>query len=1656
MPFLSSKRRRRPQYRPLVLEQLESRQLLTASPSGLGLVNEWSDFEPLAVSGVGGQAASGLEMQLRSSADFGPSQPWIDRTSGNSQDEFFTLAAAEGEGEASDPGLSVIIDTGGPGYSEVGQGWMRYTRAGDGQDQATWQHAVEVGTYIVQATWHGWDQHVNDAPYRIYDGDTLLTEVRVDQQRSPTGITIGDATFETLAEVDITSGMLRVVLANDASGGQYVVADRVRIERVRPVAVDDHFEALSNAALTVPAPGVLANDVAPSVRTLSASLSSHPQHGTVTMNADGSFSYSPPAGFTGTDSFTYRAYDNTSASNEATVTLTVENPNQPPVAHDQLISTDQNTPVPIALTGSDPEGDTLIFEIITQPAYGTLTRTTPDLIYTPNTDYVGHDNFTFQVNDGQLTSDIATVAITVNQIKAPVAEDDAYSTPRNTALTVDAPGVLANDSDPYGGALQAVICTPPANGQLMLSADGSFTYVPAVNFVGEDSFTYRAQGSRTLSDIATVQLHVEATNRAPVADDQAVVTDQNIPLPITLYGSDPDGDPLTYTIFDGPTYGTLTGTPPDLTYTPAHDYRGEDTFTFQVDDGMLTSVIATVAITINAGNNAPVAVNDAYSTSANTPLVVAAPGILAHATDPDGDPLTAVWVSDPTNGTLELNPDGSFTYQPNPGFTGSDSFLYQAHDGELDSHVATVLITVRPAFVTPWFEDSFEGAPPYGWRPDWGHGSTRADHDTTDVAGTPPGGGDYSYRQWFRDPSRLRPTVDFVTNTFRLENHGYANGTSVRFNIDPGGVLPGGLSSSHWYEVLNATDDTFQVRWVPYSHVQNITTNGTGPWYVFRSVSTGALGLEFGEGKQVPQTIKEGEDISISYWLKYHPDFEHGSPSGSKHWMMASTDNPNVDRVDHHITGNNGRMQISFQAVHGNYDANVNGIPAGDQNYYMPVGEWVKFDWYIKVSPDTAEGRQGILKGWVNNELRWDYSEIATIRSGAYESFLYWAQFASGPPRGENQERYLDSFRIGPGAMVLNEQNIRPPVAYDQSLATDQKTPVLITLTGSNLNGDVLAYEIVTQPAHGTLTGTAPDLIYTPSTGDAGQDSFTFRVHDGLLSSDIATVAITVHRINHAPLAVDDAYSTPANTPLIVAAPGILANATDPDGDPLTAVWVSDPTNGRLELNPDGSFTYQPNPGFTGSDSFLYQANDGELDSNVATVVITVRPEFVEPWFADSFEGPPPHGWRAEWGYGSKGADHNTTDAAGTPPGGGNYSYRQWFQEPTPQLYPTVDFVTNTFVLKNHGYANGTSVRFNIDPGGVLPGGLSSSHWYEVLNATDDTFQVRWVPYSNVHNITSTGTGPWYVFETISTGALGLEFGAGKQVPQTIGEGQDISISYWLKYHPDFDHGSPTGSKHWMMASTENSSVDRVYHNIIGDNGRMRILFQAVHGNHYANVNGIPGGDQNYYMPVGEWVKFDWYIKVSPDTEGGRQGVLKGWVNNELRWDYSEIATIRSGAYQSFLYWAQFASGPPRGENQERYLDSFRIGPGAMVLREQEAFAAGRNEGSAEGESSPLSLSGLAFLDTDGDGTQQAHASPPAEMIISLTGTDSQGNEIQQGTAENNGTYRLPSLDHGTYKIAWSSPTQGSAVKLVDIHGKELFSGILEEEQTLLEVLLWI
>ncbi len=498
--------------------------------------------------------------------------------------------------------------------------------------------------------------------------------------------------------------------ANDGTADSVVATVNLFVLPVNdaPVAQNDSYTSAEDTLLNVAAPGVLANDSDVDSVLLTANVVSGPSHGILTLNPDGSFSYTPNANYNGSDSFTYQASDGLLNSATATVNITVTPVNDAPVAaNDSYTTAEDTTLTVIAASGvlindTDVEGEALTAILVSNPSHGSLTLNADgSFTYTPAANYNGSDSFTYKPNDGTADGNTATVSINVTAVNdAPIAQNDSYSVNEDTQLIVSAPGVLTNDSDVDGNSLTAGVVTNPTHGTLTLNGDGSFNYSPNADYNGTDSFTYQATDGSLNSSTATVTITVNSINDPPVAvnDAYTMAEDGTLNGSVLANDTDVDGNPLTAVLISGPSHGSFTfNSDGTFVYTPFANYNGPDSFTYKANDGQALSSTATVNITITAVNDAPVAVDDSYSITSGSVLTVSASGVLANDTDADGDPLhVSTLVVGPVHGTLTgLNPDGSFTYTPAGNYVGSDSFTYTANDGTADSLSATVHITVN-------------------------------------------------------------------------------------------------------------------------------------------------------------------------------------------------------------------------------------------------------------------------------------------------------------------------------------------------------------------------------------------------------------------------------------------------------------------------------------------------------------------------------------------------------------------------------------------------------------------------------------------------------------------------------------------------------------------------------------------------------------------------------------------------------------------------------------------------------------------------------------------------------------------------------------------------------------------------------------------------
>ncbi|MEG4828240.1 Ig-like domain-containing protein [Microcoleus sp. F8-D3] len=399
--------------------------------------------------------------------------------------------------------------------------------------------------------------------------------------------------------------------------------------------------------------------------------------------------------------------------------------NQPPIAVGDSAIGNAGSAIDIEVLAndSDLDGDPLTLSIFKTSDNGKAEvrhNGTPDdpqddsITYTPNPNFSGQDVFLYQIADGKGGVAVTEVEVTVDPNRNPIASGDAATVNAGSAIDIH---VLDDDSDPDGDPLNLSIFRAAHNGKAAVNNNGTpdnpkddfITYTPNANFSGEDIFLYQIDDGKGGSDVTKVEVTVDP-NRLPIAVGDTAIGNAGsaIDIDVLANDSDPDGDPLTLSIFKTSDNGKAevrhNGTPDDpqddsITYTPNPNFSGQDVFLYQIADGKGGVAVTKVEVTVDPNRN-PIASGDAATVNAGSAIDI---NVLDDDSDPDGDPLNLSIFRAAHNGKAAVNNNGTpdnpkddfITYTPNANFSGEDIFLYQIDDGKGGSDVTKVEVTVK-------------------------------------------------------------------------------------------------------------------------------------------------------------------------------------------------------------------------------------------------------------------------------------------------------------------------------------------------------------------------------------------------------------------------------------------------------------------------------------------------------------------------------------------------------------------------------------------------------------------------------------------------------------------------------------------------------------------------------------------------------------------------------------------------------------------------------------------------------------------------------------------------------------------------------------------------------------------------------------------------
>ncbi|KFE60960.1 internalin [Hyalangium minutum] len=946
-----------------------------------------------------------------------------------------------------------------------------------------------------------------------------------------------------------------------------------------PDAVDDTFQVPGDSVNY--ALNVLANDtyLPDPVETLTVTAVTQPANGTVTFTATG-VSFTPTPGFRGTTTFTYTISDPDGATDTATVTCVVGQPNNPPTANNDSYTVAEDSAATtffvLANDSTAPDtGESLTITAVTQPTGGTVTFTSGVVTFTPTANFFGTTTFTYTISDGHGGTATATVTVTVTGVNDnPTATNDTFAVLEDTPTTLD---VLANDSSAPDGpeTLTITAVTQPANGTVTVTGT-NVLYTPPAEYSGTTTFTYTISDGNGGTATATVTVNVTAVNDPPVANaDSITVAEDSGPTVVPVLANDNSGpetgETLTVTAVTQPTTGgavTLIGGV--VRFTPTANFFGTTTFTYTISDGNGGTATATVTVTVTPVNDNPDAVNDAFSVGANTgPNAL---DVLANDTYlPDApETLTITAVTQPsTGGTVTFTPSG-VTFTPTTNFRGTSTFTYTISDGHGGTDSATVTVTVgnNPPVANADTYTVLEDSGPTTFNvlandttaPDTGE-------TLTITATTTPANGSVTNTGTslsFRPAANFFGTTTF-TYTISDGNGGTATAT-VTVTVTPVNDPPDAVNDSYSvarnspptvFDVL--ANDTFAPDLGESLTITTVTQPANGTVMFTAANVSFTPAANFVGTTSFTYTISDGNGGQDTAAVTVTVTPGNAPPDAVDDVFSVPEDSPvtTLDVLANDTTAPDIGETLSVTAV--TQPATGGSVTFNASN--------------VRFTP-TAN---------FNGTVTFTYT--VTDGNGLFDTATVTVNVTSvnDPPDAVN-----DSFTVAESS---------GPTTFDV-LANDTTAPDI---------GETLTVTSVTQPANGTVTLTGGVVSFTPATGFNGTMTFTYTVSDGNGGSDTAVVTVTVTPVNDPPTANDDSYAVLEDSS--ANAFSVLVNdSTAPDvGETLTITAVTQPANGTVTFNANTVF-FTPAANFFGITTFTYTASDGNGGTDTATVTVTVDP----------------------------------------------------------------------------------------------------------------------------------------------------------------------------------------------------------------------------------------------------------------------------------------------------------------------------------------------------------------------------------------------------------------------------------------------------------------
>ncbi|MDW1575702.1 tandem-95 repeat protein [Vibrio sp. Vb2880] len=1015
---------------------------------------------------------------------------------------------------------------------------------------------------------------------------------------------------------------------------------------------------------------------------LTASNLSVDGNATVTQNDDGSFTITPDADFNGDIDISFDISDGTNTV-QATADLTVNPINDLPVPQDQQFSVEEDgtlifTDADLLTGATDIEGDNLTVEgvsydggdgILTDNGNGTYT-------FAPNENFNGDVNFSFDVSDGTDTVS-ANIDVSVTPVDdAPVSDNLAYSVDEDGSIRLSQEQLLSQASDVEGDALTASNLSVDGNATVTQNDDGSFTITPDADFNGDIDISFDiSDGTNTVQ--ATADLTVNPINDLPVPQDQQFSVEEDGTLQFTdadlLAGAtDIEGDDLSVTgiSYEG-TDGVLTDNG-DGTYSfaPNENFNGDVNFSFDVSDGTDT-VSANVDVSVTPVNDPPVAGSTSYTVHEDNSITISDAQLLANSSDLEGDVSIDSVSYSGSDGVLQINGDGTYTFSPNENFNGEVTLDVVVADEEGATDATTAGITVLevndPPVAGPTSytidEDSVltfsesqvllnasdvEGdVELVGISYDGPDGIfTVNDDGTCSFAPNENFNGQVQLDVTIRDEDGAE--VDTVINVNVLPINDAPVSGDLAYSVDEDGAIT--LSQEQLLsQASDIEGDGLTASDLTVDGNATVTANDDGSFTITPDADfNGDIDIQFNitDGTDTIKatadlTVNPVNDLPVPQDQQFSVE-EDGTLQFTDADLLAGAtdidgDNLTVDGISYtgsdgvltdHGDGTytfapnenfNGDVSFSFgvsdgtETVPANVDVSV--TPVNDPPVAGSTSYTVDEDNAITISDEQLLANSSDVEGAVSIDSV-TYSGTDGVfqdnGDGTY-TFMPNENFSGDISLDvivADEQGAIDETTAGITVIEVNDPPVAGPTSYtidEDSVLTFSESQILAN--ASDIEGDVELVGISYEGSDGIFTVNGDGTCsFAPNENFNGQVQLDVTIQDENGATVDTHINVDVLPINDPPVSGDLAYTINEDSSITLSQEQLLAKAGDIDSENLEAINLSTDDNATIQYNDDGSYTITPDENYNGDLALTFDIIDNDGGSVQVGLDITVNP----------------------------------------------------------------------------------------------------------------------------------------------------------------------------------------------------------------------------------------------------------------------------------------------------------------------------------------------------------------------------------------------------------------------------------------------------------------